>query len=48
MPSRRHLTTGEMAFLYCYVPEDRPVTVMTLVRWPACAGWVEIASAWRA
>jgi hypothetical protein len=29
---RRHLTTGELAFHYCYVPEDRPATLMTLVR----------------
>jgi hypothetical protein len=35
---RKHLTTGELAFHYCWVPEDRPVTVMTLVRL-ACLRW---------
>lgn len=35
---RRHLRTGELAFHYCYVPEDRPVTLMTLVR-VACLRW---------
>lgn len=35
---RRHLATGELAFHYCYVPEGRPVTVMTLVR-VACLRW---------
>jgi hypothetical protein len=36
---RRHLTTGELAFHYCYVPEGQPVTTTTLIRaaglrWP--------------
>ena len=35
---RKHLTSGELAFHYCYVPENRPVTVMTLVR-VACLRW---------
>lgn len=35
---RRHLATGELAFHYCYVPEGRPVTLMTLVR-VACLRW---------
>ena len=35
---RRHLSTGELAFHYCWVPEGRPVTVMTLVR-VACLRW---------
>lgn len=35
---RKHLTTGELAFHYCWVPEGRPVTVMTLVR-VACLRW---------
>lgn len=35
---RRHLTTGELAFHYCWVPEGSPVTVMTLVR-VACLRW---------
>jgi len=35
---RKHLTTGELAFHYCWVPEDRPVTLMTLVR-VACLRW---------
>jgi SRSO17 transposase len=37
---RRHLTTGEMAYHYCYLPEGRPVSLSQLVRaaglrWPA-------------
>lgn len=35
---RRHLSTGELAFHYCWVPEGRPVTVMSLVR-VACLRW---------
>jgi hypothetical protein len=35
---RRHLTTGELAFHYCYVPAGRPATLMTLVR-VACLRW---------
>jgi SRSO17 transposase len=35
---RRHLTTGDLAFHYCFVPDGRPVTVMTLVR-VACLRW---------
>lgn len=35
---RKHLTTGELAFHYCWVPEGRPVTMMTLVR-VACLRW---------
>jgi SRSO17 transposase len=35
---RRHLTTGELAFHYCWVPEGRPVTLMSLVR-VACLRW---------
>ncbi|HEY0691033.1 MAG TPA: hypothetical protein VGD71_18595, partial [Kribbella sp.] len=36
---RKHRTTGEMAFHYCFVPEDRPVTLPRLIagaglRWP--------------
>jgi SRSO17 transposase len=36
---RRHLTTGELAFHYCYVPEGQPLTKMRLIRaaglrWP--------------
>jgi len=34
---RKHLTTGELAY-YCYVPQGRPVTLMTLVR-VACLRW---------
>jgi hypothetical protein len=26
---RKHLKTGELAFHYCYLPEDQPTT------WPA-------------
>jgi len=37
---RRHLTTGELAFHYCYVPEGQVLTLARLVRaaglrWPA-------------
>lgn len=35
---RRQLATGDLAFHYCYVPDDRPVTLMTLVR-VACLRW---------
>jgi SRSO17 transposase len=36
---RRHLKTGELAFHYCYVPEDQPLTKTRLIRaaglrWP--------------
>jgi SRSO17 transposase len=36
---RRHLTTGELAFHYCYVPEGQPLTITRLIRaaglrWP--------------
>jgi SRSO17 transposase len=36
---RRHLTTGELAFHYCYVPEGQPVSKARLIRaaglrWP--------------
>jgi len=35
---RKHLITGELAYHYCYVPPERPVTLMTLVR-VACLRW---------
>lgn len=35
---RKHLVTGELAYHYCYVPSDRPVTLMALVR-VACLRW---------
>jgi hypothetical protein len=35
---RKHLQTGELAYHYCYVPPERPVTLMTLVR-VACLRW---------
>lgn len=35
---RKHLSSGEMAYHYCYVPPGRPVTLMTLVR-VACLRW---------
>jgi SRSO17 transposase len=36
---RKHLTAGDLAFMYCFVPEGRPVTLPDLVavaglRWP--------------
>lgn len=35
---RKHLTTGELAYHYCYVPAGRPATLMMLVR-VACLRW---------
>jgi hypothetical protein len=35
---RKHLSTGELAYHYCYLPPGRPVTLMTLVR-VACLRW---------
>jgi SRSO17 transposase len=35
---RKHLTTGELAYHYCYVPEGRPVTLTTLIQ-VACLRW---------
>lgn len=35
---RKHLTTGELAHHYCYIPPDQPITLMTLVR-VACLRW---------
>jgi DDE superfamily endonuclease len=37
---RRHRATGELAFCYCYVPENQPVSLSRLIRaagcrWPA-------------
>ena len=35
---RRHLTTGELAFHYCFVPAGQPVSLTRLVR-AACCRW---------
>ncbi len=35
---RKHLVTGELAYHYCYIPPERPVTLMSLVR-VACLRW---------
>jgi SRSO17 transposase len=35
---RKHLQTGELAYHYCHVPAEQPVTLMTLVR-VACLRW---------
>jgi SRSO17 transposase len=35
---RKHLTSGELAYHYCYVPPGRPVTLTTLIR-VACLRW---------
>ena len=35
---RQHLSTGELAYHYCYVPPGRPVTLATLVA-VACLRW---------
>lgn len=35
---RKHLSSGELAYHYCYLPPGRPVTLMTLVR-VACLRW---------
>jgi SRSO17 transposase len=37
---RRHLATGDLAFHYCYIPEEQPLSVSRLIRaaglrWPA-------------
>ena len=41
---RRHLATGELAFHYCYLPQDKPAELGLLVRaaglrWPAEEGF---------
>jgi SRSO17 transposase len=41
---RRHLKTGELAFHYCHVPEDQPLTLTRLIRaaglrWPVEEGF---------
>jgi SRSO17 transposase len=38
---RRHLTTGELAFHYCYVPASQPVSLSRLVRAAGCRWPVE-------
>ena len=38
---RRHLTTGELAFCYCYVPAGQPVSLSRLVRAAGCRWPVE-------
>ena len=38
---RRHLTTGELAFCYCYVPEGQPASLTLLVRAAGCRWPVE-------
>lgn len=35
---RRHLTTGELAYHYCYIPPSRPISLTTLVA-VACLRW---------
>jgi SRSO17 transposase len=35
---RKHLTTEELAYHYCYIPPGQPITLMTLVR-VACLRW---------
>jgi SRSO17 transposase len=40
---RKHLSTGELAFMYCFVPQGRPTTLPDLVavaglRWPVAGG----------
>jgi SRSO17 transposase len=35
---RKHLTSGELAYHYCYVPPGRPITFTTLIR-VACLRW---------
>lgn len=35
---RKHLTTGELAYHYCYIPPEHPIQMMTLVR-VACLRW---------
>jgi SRSO17 transposase len=38
---RRHLATGELAFCYCYVPENQPVSLSRLIRAAGCRWPVE-------
>jgi SRSO17 transposase len=38
---RRHLTTGELAFHYCHVPEGQAVTITRLIRAAGCRWPVE-------
>ena len=38
---RRHLTTGELAFHYCFVPAGQPVSLTRLVRAAGCRWPVE-------
>ena len=38
---RRHLTTGELAFHYCFVPASQPVSLSRLVRAAGCRWPVE-------
>ena len=38
---RRHLTTGELAFHYCFVPDGQPVSLSRLVRAAGCRWPVE-------
>ena len=33
---RRHLSTGELAFHYCFVPDGQPVSLPRLVRAAGC------------
>ena len=40
---RRHLTTGELAFHYCFVPAGQPVSLTRLVRAAGCRWPVETA-----
>lgn len=35
---RKHLTSGELAYHYCHVPEGRPISFTTLVQ-VACLRW---------
>jgi SRSO17 transposase len=35
---RKHRTSGDMAYHYCYVPPGRPITLTTLIR-VACLRW---------
>lgn len=35
---RKHLTTSELAYHYCYIPTKKPINVTTLVR-VACLRW---------
>ena len=43
---RRHLKTGELAFHYCFVPEDQPLTITRLIRTAGLRWPIEVGHRW--